>query len=86
MTGFETLQTVLESEIYKEWTKGLQVVDVSFNPQGRNVIAVVKEDDGVIYHACRFFILGSKVHVSLDAENITADAAIQYVMKNYGIY
>lgn len=83
MKGLETLKAVKESDTYKSWTDGQEVVGCSYNPEGDNVIAIAKEDEHT-YNVYRFFVLGKSVQVSVDAQNTTADAAIEYLMAAYG--
>jgi ABC-type thiamine transport system substrate-binding protein len=83
MKGLTKLKVVKNSDTYKSWTEGHEVVGVSYNPKGDNVIAIAKEDEHT-YHVYRFFESANGVQVSCDAQNTTADSAIEYLMDAYG--
>ena len=77
------LLSCLNSDIYKEWTKGAKVIEVAYNPHAMNVICLIEEDENT-YSIFRFFEIGENENwtVSGDARNTDAENAMATLM-NY---
>ena len=75
----ELLRETLESEEFKTWTKGENVIKISASPSQLCVIVLI-EDDGE-YNLLRFFKIGDRINVSADATNTNHSTIIEYLME-----
>ena len=82
MNNKEQFDLCLQSDTYKQWTKGCTVVQVVFAPLQQSVYCLLKEDVNT-FSVMRFFsFTENKVvwNVSGDLRNTTYDEVVTYLM------
>lgn len=73
------LQKTMDSQIFKDWTRGAEVLRIISCPAQLCVLALIKEDEDT-FTVLRFFEIGNNVQVSADLRNTDHLNVMEYLM------
>jgi hypothetical protein len=76
-----TEKILKESKEFKEWIHGEVVLTHNIYPD--TFIVIHKYQEIQKYYITRFFELGNKIQVSVDAQNKTAEEVFQILLSKY---